>query len=836
MKRILISACVLGACLTACNNEDFLSDQEIVNNGNAEVGAVVGANLVSNGMTIKINGDNAMTRLTANGWQGGDKLGLAWYNYGTGAITDKQDSLTWRNSGINTNNVKLYANHLFSVVPGTMNFTTQTDVYEGSYFAYYPYERLGAVAQKVIDINGAAQEGDFETERWNKSFWISAQDFIGIKAVNENSELVSPIAIAPIVNTLKAELKPDGKIVNSEVLKGLTITQLAINANGDNKKIFATKASLKPGYLPRVTKKPAENQAIDYAATYSDIINSENIKKYLSIDAGDKSNSIVTDVRNADYDLKEAREVRAFALPIQENVVYTEDDAPNAIVTVGRLDENKNVKYAIGAFTIDGKNSKLFVEGLQGILEKNTPASLKGVLYNIEDNTWNYIPFSGDRALNLNLDAFKVYSNDIQSVEQWNDLVKVYDALKAAGITNAVPEFNVTKPLTFTEEIKVPAIGAKLTASETGSVTIAADMVWPENLTAETSATVTVNSDVILSINSEVDATIVNNGIIEAGPLSSISTQASKKLTNNGRVIVEYGAYVYPAKSEEGVIAYAVQVTDGTVAEDEITRINTLIGTNANVQWANINMLILESLTLDLNAKASSTGDAGDRYEDSTVELHNLTADMKDINIELIGGASIISTGENKKVNNIVNKLGENSIKDIEPNGNITVEAGILNINTAESPNSKNLYLAYGAKITTNGGELKVNTNTYATSIVNNANSKITVALGKTLYYQGDQFTHEGTTTGKIESMSNTNASAVMSAFEAVQASQHYKDALTFIDNVNQNRGKGNLHDNFYKAYNAWLTSIGESAKEELTVKDLYFYAQMTGKSFTWAE
>lgn len=53
MKKVyLLSSCVLAACLTACNNEDFLTEQSINANVNADE-AVVGADLVSKGMNSK---------------------------------------------------------------------------------------------------------------------------------------------------------------------------------------------------------------------------------------------------------------------------------------------------------------------------------------------------------------------------------------------------------------------------------------------------------------------------------------------------------------------------------------------------------------------------------------------------------------------------------------------------------------------------------------------------------------------------------------------------------------------------------------------------------------
>lgn len=80
MKKILFSSCLLAACLTACNNEDVLNESPIQNI--TEETSVVGADLVSHGMRININGNDVSTRVTNDGeWFANDQVGLAWYNF-----------------------------------------------------------------------------------------------------------------------------------------------------------------------------------------------------------------------------------------------------------------------------------------------------------------------------------------------------------------------------------------------------------------------------------------------------------------------------------------------------------------------------------------------------------------------------------------------------------------------------------------------------------------------------------------------------------------------------------------------------------------------------------
>lgn len=66
--KALLSACALTACLAACTNEDFLTEQS---NANAaiEANSVVGADLVSHGMNIVWEDGGVDTRATNGSWK-----------------------------------------------------------------------------------------------------------------------------------------------------------------------------------------------------------------------------------------------------------------------------------------------------------------------------------------------------------------------------------------------------------------------------------------------------------------------------------------------------------------------------------------------------------------------------------------------------------------------------------------------------------------------------------------------------------------------------------------------------------------------------------------------
>ena len=181
-KRVLFSACALAACFAACTNDDFQTVKEnaVVN----EAGEVIGADLVSAGMTISSFGDKApATRASVgeNGvqWDANDETGLAWFQYDP-AITAAQDKDSWYNtaSGSMSNECSIFANHRFAY-QGATGWQTVTDVYAGSYFAYWPYAKLGGAVPKEVSANQEIpQTADFRDEYLNKALRMSGQDFI----------------------------------------------------------------------------------------------------------------------------------------------------------------------------------------------------------------------------------------------------------------------------------------------------------------------------------------------------------------------------------------------------------------------------------------------------------------------------------------------------------------------------------------------------------------------------------------------------------------------------------------------------------------------------------
>lgn len=834
--RTLLTTCTLAAFLAACNNEDFMTDQTI--NGSAnETGEVIGADLASKGMTIVMEGVN--TRVSEAGkWENSDRFGFGWFQFSRDAMTTTQSKEKWEGSTdwIYTYN-KIYANHIFTTQDEGATWNTTSDVYQGAYFAYFPYQSLGGIVEKTFDVNSDPQTEEFKKEAINKAFHITAQKFVSTSDVDANGELTISLSPVPVVNAIYTNATPEKAIVDDEVLSGMTITQLQINAGTDDK-VFAQEVTLVPSRLPKQSDGMlAEETRDDVFVAADNSTKVTNRESFLKVNNWESS--LTTKVKSENFTLKNAHGLRAFALPTKDNIVYQADENPSAVITVGRLG-----KYELGQFAINAENSPKYISTLKSQLDGSISEEYKALTKVLrKDGKWGYQSTGMDA--NLTLADFTLTSNNITSLEQWNDLVSVCNALVANDYNFATtPTFTLTAEVTFEAgKIQVPECGAILATEGDGKMIIDKETEWPEALEADGKAVVVVNKGATLTFDpskaAEIDADITNHGTIKAGQFASISTDAANKLDNtDGRVIVEYGAYIYPTVSKEGVIAYEVTANNAT----EIGHINQLIATSDQKGYASVNTLIVKT-ELDLNAKAGSDTD-GDRYEEGTTS-GNLSS-LEEIDIELNGGKVIYTTGTNNKVNNVISIDGENAIEDIQPMGDITVKGGILNIDTKPFPSSKNLSLIAGKSVNALAGKLNVNTTVYATSVASMKGSEIVVAENEVLYYIGQNFEHAGTTTGKIESTDNSKATTVKESFALLLENP---TAITtspqdFVNGVNGNKGNTYVtldsYVGFYCVFNAWLESIGEPALidgetyNDLTVEHLTKFETLTGYTFEW--
>lgn len=697
--KVLLSACALTACLAACTNEDFLTEQS---NANATIEAnnVVGADLVSHGMNIVWEDGDVDTRATNGSWKKNDRLGLAWYRFDGDDITKTQRESVW-NSGKNwkeDNNI--YANHMFSAVEDGANtqFTTTTDVYQGAYFAYWPYAKqqgnsLTGIVPKTIKVNDVPQTGNYDYERYNQALMISAQDFIGYnEGTDKNGALQMSFSPVPMVNMLVMNATPDENITGDNVLKGLTITEMEVSAGRSNN-IFVTEATLVPRNLPKKLATETLDETREKVYEAADAATKEGTANSI-LEVEKKGNTLTTKVLNPEYTLAQADELRAFALPIIKQATYSSTQNPTAKVTVGRLHEvdgESQLWYELGEFAIDAEDE--FIQHVKEALtaEKTSIYSWLKVMRNeTNKNTWQVRRNS--MVANLGVDNFTPLTNNITCKEQWNDLVDIYNSLvNIKGLENVEkPTFNLTTEVVFDGEIRVPTCGVELSTSGKGQMTITGETVWPESLTADGDAKVYVDENGVMNYNptkaAVIDAVITNDGLINVGGWGALSTDDADALTNNNRIVIEYGAYIYPDEDAEGIIAYRM------IANNEIARLNKLLnGGPATKGSANINTVIIPAgIELNLNAKVETDGNTGDRYEEDIQGSSNGLSDkIKDTRIELEGGALLTDARDNfdfNTVGSVVVTTGTtNLMKDVLTE-NISIEKGNLTIDSEPLP------------------------------------------------------------------------------------------------------------------------------------------------------
>ena len=868
--KVLLSTCALAAFFAACTNEELVEQT----NGNAPVenSGAVGADLASRGMNIILDDTNVGTRATNGKWESGDKFGLAWYKFEGNDITVPQTEKKWKQgatTGKWSSDYEVYANHLFTTSDNGATFTTTTDVYQGAYYVYFPFERLGGAVVKEVAVNDAPQTGDFEYERFNHALHISALDFIKAEegVDPETQQLTKSFSPVPVVNVLAMNATPEEKIVGNETLGGLTITEMYIKANGKSasNEVFASEATIQPKYIPQVKSTVADTREAVLEAVDGGV--GTSISAIFKVSS--YKSTLTTKVENPNYTLAKAHEVRAFALPIKNAVDYTGVSSssayPTATVTVGRLykdgEKENQLWYELGEFAINNTNSPEFTTTLKHALSAaDTDAKSWQNIVRDDNNEWKSM--RNEMTANLLVENFKPLTTNIKYIEQWNDLVDIYDALVELGAYDVkkqgVPTFKLTADVPFENEIRVPVTGIKL---ETGSkkmiIAGEAPIQWPANIVTENKANIEVAEGATLNVGSMdaadlqadkvvINASIDNNGTIHAGVNASIGVD-SEGLVNNAlnynkegevtnRVIVEYGAYVYPASTTgaDGIIAYTV-TSNG---KKEIGKINLLLNNeDANDHLASVNTLVIEGPTLDLNAPASY--DNGNPYIDGD-GAKTLSDKIKDVAIELNGGnIEKVLEGTNASVKSITAVGGENTTKEVQTS-TITVKDGKLTIeSTAEKDEDKWLK---GVETITNYGLITFNTNGEVKDVYNY--KQINVNAPYTVTYSSLEQQNPAGGTGNFSSnlkpatpenpAETTEAKAVIAAWEVYKEAANLTTYTDLLDHNNKNASSsGTKAKNFLDALNAWLTANGYDEVTAGSLTKIHLLAFENGAKFS---
>ena len=858
--KVLLSACALSACFIACTNDEYMTEQ--TNAGTVtESGEIVGADLVSKGMNITLGGDGISTRVNTEGWEINDQIGMAWYNVNEAAgIAGTQSMTDWLNNRptSGTPNVdNIYANHIFTTCGDANTFKTTTNVYQGAYFVYFPYQPLDEVKPLVLEPNKAAQEKDFDADMLNNATYISAQDFIEKgTGVDADNNLTKKFYMTNIVNAVGIDATPEAVIKGNDFMKSLRISGLTINLNG--KELFLPKAQVITRAVPDRVLVDGSTTEVDEDATLEDLYEAtDKISDPDNLDAAETflyaigadyqySDELTTTVENENYTLaNDANRVRVFAFPTKTGA-HTWTAANKPYVTVAVTSPNGNY---LGFFNVNVTNSAKLIEKLEGMLgNANDDATLQKIHRSGNDMQ----RIVKDQVANLLAKNF-VPETYVTKVSQWNDLMKLYDALAACGVeyddTNR-PVVRVGAELDFTtgenaliapENVKI-----RVKSENSGKIVIAADTTWPENLTTNHTQVLNVevdpNVELTVSDNIVLDADITNNGIINAGFKASIGTYNGGELTNNGRVNVVYGSYVYTDGANDGTIAYTL------TGDDDTTKIFNLIDgkENTNDRLASVNTLVIPTgIALDLNAKgADSTTD--DPYTGTTTGGQEMP-DLSNVDIELNGGTiEKVLVGTYTSVAKVTVIGGNSTMKDVKT-PTIVVEEGTLNIESAPEKVENKITLE-DVKTITNHGTIKANTDVEVVDIYNEG--LIKVGKDYTVTYSGEFKQQNG---GTYENDVRPVTPVVVDTTEVMNTWSTYKAALeanaiannydgtyaSVAKHINENADNQQYNAyKFYAALNAWRVEIGLTSKEytEITAFDLREFEIRSGQSLSLKE
>ena len=828
-NKFLLSALALTTTFAACTNEEVLYNED--KNVAAEK-EIVGADLVSNGGGISIKG--LESRVNGEGWQPADKLAMAWFNIANSIYASQDET----NLGLNVNDNKIYANHLFTYNGESQKFETNSNIYQGAHFIYFPYAYSGQVADMTVNVNAAAQTTEITEDLFNKALYVSAKDFVSSENVDkETGKLAKDFYITSAVNALKVNATPEEAISGNDFLKNLEISKLDV---WNEHALFNVEAKVDPHKIPAVVKDV--NGTVKVADTYA-ALKSELAKAFTAT-----STTNLTTAIDADITLAQASSLRAFTLPTANPERNT---ATWTAFTVFVEANGEEQNYPVGKFLIE----------LPTTTQKNVDAlkKLQAALYTTPDPTVDkyYLQQNmNDRTdlakLNLDIDLLTsdfVADYNISNLEEWNLTVAMVDAFNSLKETPVKPEFMLTGDVCVKEgeTINVPAAGLSVKTDNykvcfetdyTVDATLASVFDANDNVNVAEGATLTIVDGVKLV------AAVTNNGIINVGYKAQLGNNAtnSANVTNNGRINVVYGSYVYA--STNGTIAYNV------AAEEYAYKINNLLTKTDNVLgFAKVNTLVInEGVVFDV---AKPDGDVAqqDPYDEDAKTGETIDAELlKVTDIEMNGGTIQAALGNVKEVKNVTVISGTtNNIIDMTIKGNLIVKNGAgVTVDATPYNVDGDKYTAYVDGDINNGGIVNANVTIETTDVINNeqGKSELYVAEEYIVWYTGE-YKQGGLAKGnvweKTDNTTGSGAAANVTVVNSISELQSALDAATtdiniaFGANMNgdvtikQNKQINIVIDGKNRTYTGTMFFVYETGSnlnnaDKVTIKNVNFY------------
>ena len=659
MKSIkLMAALAIPVMFAACSNEEIAVESP------KQFDQVVGAELIGTDISMNVL-KGATSRLGVTGWETTDKLGLGWIV--TGEYSTEQSVL------VAPNNNKWYANHMFAVEDG--KFKTKGNAYKGWHFAYFPFDYMESVSQKVWNVNPPQTSKTWASGRVNDALCISPLKFLTRESLDENYQLKESVVfeVTRAVNLINVKTTAADQFASGGSLADLDIKSVTLTLDNGVNYPFSSTVRMDVVNLPQETDAKVTKEALKnsfYAKTDPVLFKTP-------------AASITTDVTKAGFKVSDQAELMTLTASYDG---ATDFDINDLSIQVVAGSGTFNIEYEAGAE--EGSNADTNNKALMALKAELLKG---GKLTSVDEKV----------ELNVVLCA-KDFETDflhITDLTEWKDAVDMVDKLGRTSETfglDGVVEFN---------EGNIPMPNCPITVNETASpaglkITTKNLASWPEGLTANVkvinektitnatgiNGTSIENTGTLKGISSPITTPVINNGgliqLTKTGSLTNVNNEG-------GRITVVYGSMVTGTNLDRGVIAYTV------AAKEYAYKLNNLIaiGTGKN---ANVNTLIVkEGRELDLDLTDAGNMNNDDPYNPTGATSDVTLDNLDNINIELNGGT--LKGKVKKLVNNVIMNGG--TITDVNLNGKLTIESGI-NVVASETINGVTVEASENTTIT----------------------------------------------------------------------------------------------------------------------------------------
>jgi len=701
----LLAALAVPAMFAACTNEELFK----VDNAPQQMEEVVGTKLIGTDVSLNASMNDAETRVNfqSGKFHADDVLGLAWLCTDDGPESDQLETGTFERESAH----KLYANHMFNWDEEAGEFSTKGNLYQGWYFAYYPWGYEPKVAQKVFKVNpaqGAAKENQSALDtRKGQNLFISNRQFLKAEKVKD-SKIEVPFAVKPVLSNIVVTTSPlaTSSFATNEDMKAFEIESITINVDKTGQKnngIFAEYLTLNAANIPAWTTTPVVGKTLDQ-------INEDNLLASLYA-----ANNPVFTVSNEQGGSSARTET------VTTNVVgtgYTAGTDGNQLITivaptVAELDVDDiviEIKAGSGKFVIEYTDAKnLTTEqaannaAIQKLVNNYKESYKDGETTKVGSLTktgkWVNIPVT------LYDDIFVTDFDHISNIEEWNDAVKLVNTLGRAKET-----FKIDGTIVFTGTIPMPTT-CKLTVERATAVqenrfveslTLAGGKFygWPETLTSKVYLTIAEDAtvydaheianqtsitnkgtivvpdgakDAVKTIGEGTQYTLTNEGTIKLGKYA----KAQRVDNTDGRIEVIYGSYIeLRNEAEAGEIAYVVMPEDAETP----SRIKDVVATTGNdFGHASVNILVFDKENVtEFNFTKSINGKENDNpYNDNSSSADEDVLKLDGVSLEINGVAvTSSSTEEIVTVKNVTMTGAEASLTNVNVVGNLTVTDG----------------------------------------------------------------------------------------------------------------------------------------------------------------